>query len=177
MPLLLAAHDVPASAIAGEWHLQAAAVVFAVLAAAVFVPAFARVRRREPARAPWTRVGLFASGLAVMLVPLVSPLNVAGERYLLSAHMLEHVLLADAGAALLVLSVRGPIASELLPRPAPAPLRSAADVLMRPPVTLAVWAVVVAVWARTWNAPTARAPRRAMVCFLCMRLCLGRLLT
>ncbi len=146
MPPLLAAHDVPASAIAGEWHLHAAAVVFALVATAVFAPAFARVRRREPAHAPWTRAALFAAGLAVMLVPLVSPLNVAGERYLLSAHMLEHVLLADAGAALLVLSVRGPVASELLPRPAPAPLRSAADVLMRPPVTLAVWAAVVAVW-------------------------------
>ena len=86
------------------------------------------------------------SALGVMLGPLVSPLNVAGERYLLSAHMLEHVFLADAGAALLVLSVRGPIASALLPRPAPAPLRAMAAVVMRPPVTLAAWAGVVAVW-------------------------------
>jgi cytochrome c oxidase assembly factor CtaG len=146
MPLLLAAHDVPAPAIAGAWHLRAAPVILALVATAVFAPAFARVRRREPARAPWTRAGLFAFGLAVMVVPLISPLNVAGERYLLSAHMLEHVLLADAGAALLVLSVRGPIAGALLPRPAPAPLRAAGDVLMRPAVTLAVWALVVAAW-------------------------------
>ncbi len=146
MPLLLAARDVPASAIAGAWHLHPAPVVFALVAAAVYVPAFARVRRREPALAPWTRVGLFACGLVLMLGPLVSPLNVAGERYLLSAHMLEHVLLADAGAALLVLSVRGPIARALLPRPAPAPLRSVAGFVMRPPVTLAVWALGVSIW-------------------------------
>jgi len=146
MPPLLAAHDVPASAIAGAWHLHPAPVVFALVATAVFAPAFARVRRREPARAPWTRAGLFACGLAVMLVPLISPLNVAGERYLLSAHMLEHVFLADAGAALLVLSVRGPIARALLPRPAPAPLHAAGDFLMRPAVTLALWAVVVSAW-------------------------------
>jgi putative membrane protein len=146
MPLLLAARDVPASAIAGAWHLHPAPVVFALVAAAVYVPAFARVRRREPALAPWTRAGLFACGLVVMLGPLVSPLNVAGERYLLSAHMLEHVLLADAGAALLVLSVRGPIARALLPRPAPAPLRSVARFVMRPPVTLAVWALGVSIW-------------------------------
>jgi cytochrome c oxidase assembly factor CtaG len=81
-----------------------------------------------------------------MLAPLVSPLNRAGERYLLSAHMLEHVLLSDAGAALLVLSVRGPIASALLTRPAPAPLRAAAGAVMRPPVTIAVWVVGVSVW-------------------------------
>jgi len=146
VPPLLAAHDVPASAIAGAWHLHPAPVVFALVATAVFAPAFARVRRREPARAPWTRAGLFACGLAVMLVPLISPLNVAGERYLLSAHMLEHVFLADAGAALLVLSVRGPIARALLPRPAPAPLHAAGDFLMRPAVTLALWAVVVSAW-------------------------------
>jgi putative membrane protein len=146
LPPLLVAHDVAASAIAGAWHVRPGAVVFAVVAAAVFGPAFARVRRREPALAPWTRAGLFACGLLVMVGPLVSPLNRAGERYLLSAHMLEHVLLADAGAALLVLSVRGPIAAALLPWPAPAPLRFAAAILMRPPVTLAVWAAVVSVW-------------------------------
>ena len=163
MPPLLAAHDVPASAVAGAWHVHPGPVVFAVVAAAVFGPAFARVRRREPALAPWTRAGLFACGLLVMLGPLVSPLNRAGERYLLSAHMLEHVLLADAGAALLVLSVRGPIAAALLPWPAPAPLRTAAAVLMRPPVTLAGWAAcatlakpslepsVVTIWV--WHIP------------------------
>lgn len=140
------ARDVPASAIAGAWHLGLAPVVLLAVAAAVFVPAFARVRRREPALAPWTRAGLFAGGLVVMVGPLVSPLNRAGERYLLSAHMLEHVLLADAGAALLVLSVRGPIAAALLPRPAPAPMRAAGAFLMRPPVTIAVWTVGVSVW-------------------------------
>jgi cytochrome c oxidase assembly factor CtaG len=146
MAPLLAAHDVPGSAISGAWHLHLAPVLFALVATAVYAPAFARVRRREPALAPWTRAGLFACGLAVMLGPLVSPLNVAGDRYLLSAHMLEHVLLADAGAALLVLSVRGPISRALLPRPAPAPLRAAGAFVMRPPVTLAVWAVVVSAW-------------------------------
>ena len=146
MPPLLAAHDVPASAIAGAWHLHPAPLAFALVAAAVFVPAFARVRRREPALAPWTRAALFALGLVVMLGPLVSPLNRAGERYLLSAHMLEHVLLSDAGAALLVLSVRGPIAGALLPWPAPGPLRAAGRALMRPPVTLAVWVAGVSVW-------------------------------
>jgi putative membrane protein len=146
MPPLLAAHDVPASAIAGAWHLHLAPVVFVLVAAALFVPAFARVHRRDPAQAPWTRAALFACGLLVMAGPLVSPLNRAGERYLLSAHMLEHVLLADAGAALLVLAARGPIASALMPRPAPAPLRAAAGFVMRPPVTIAVWTVGVSVW-------------------------------
>ena len=146
MPPLLAPHDVPASAIAGAWHLHLAPVVFVLVATAVFAPAFAAMRRRDPAQAPWSRAVGFGCGLGVMAVPLVSPLNVAGERYLLSAHMLEHVFLADAGAALLVLSVRGAISRSLLPRPAPAPLPAIGAFLLRPAVTLGVWAAAVAVW-------------------------------
>ena len=146
MPPFLAVHDVPASAIAGAWHLHLAPVVFVLVATAIFASAFARVRRGDSALAPWSRAGVFAGGLAVMVVPLVSPLNIAGERYLLSAHMLEHVFLADAGAALLVLSVRGPISRSLLPWPAPAPLPAIGAFLLRPAVTLAVWAAVVAAW-------------------------------
>ena len=45
------------------------------------------------------------------VAPLVSPL--AGES--LAGHMLEHVLIADAAVALLVLAVRGPLLFFLLP--------------------------------------------------------------
>jgi cytochrome c oxidase assembly factor CtaG len=143
MTPLLAARDVPVSAIAGAWHLRPAPIAFAILATGVFAPAFARARR-GPAGAPWTRAALFAAGLAVMVVPLCSPLNAAAEHYLLSAHMLEHVLLADAGPALLVLAVRGPIACSL--RDGLGPVRPLARVLLRPGVTLAAWAAVIGVW-------------------------------
>jgi putative membrane protein len=137
--VILADRDVPASAITGAWHLHALPVVFVIAALAAFVPAFARTRRLRPEAAPWTRAALFAAGLVVMALPLMSPLNAAGERYLISAHMLEHVLLADAGPALLVLAVRGPLARSLVPRAVPA-------VLLRPRVTLAAWVAVIGVW-------------------------------
>jgi putative membrane protein len=137
--ILLAGRYVHASAITGAWHLHVLPVVFVIAALAVFVPAFARTRRRWPHAAPWPRAGLFAAGLAVMAGPLMSPLNAAGEHYLISAHMLEHVLLADAGPALLVLAVRGPLARSLLPWSLP-------EVLLRPRVTLAAWVTVIGVW-------------------------------
>jgi putative membrane protein len=123
-------------------------VAFAVAAVAVFVPAYVRMRRRQLDAAPWSRAALFAVGVAVMVVPLMSPLNVAGRRYLISAHMLEHVFLADAGPALLVLAVRGPLARSLLPRALPGRhlLERLLDVLLRPGVTLAAWAAVIGVW-------------------------------
>ena len=149
MAPLLAARDVSVSSIAGAWHLRAAPIAFLVVAMAaggILVPwlAFARARRQEPAGAPWTRAALFAAGLAVMVGPLCSPLHTAAERYLLSAHMLEHVLLADAGAALLVLAVRGPIACAMGERLRP--LRPVTSVLLQPGVTLAVWVAVIGVW-------------------------------
>ena len=58
--------------------------------------------------------------------------------------MLEHVLLADAGPALLVLAVRGPIAL-LAARPARAPAAGRACCCGRG-VTLAAWVAVIGVW-------------------------------
>ena len=137
--MILTDRDVPASAITGAWHLHALPVVFVIAALARVRPGICPHPAAAAEAAPWTRAALFAAGLAVMAVPLMSPLNAAGEHYLVSAHMLEHVLLADAGPALLVLAVRGPVARSLLPRPPPA-------VLLRPRVTLAAWVAVIGVW-------------------------------
>ena len=56
-----------------------------------------------------------AAGLAVGVLPLVSPLDAAGDQYLLSAHMLQHVLIGDLAPLLLVLAVRGPLVFFLVP--------------------------------------------------------------
>jgi cytochrome c oxidase assembly factor CtaG len=114
-----------------------------------FGHAFARLRRRgRHDHAGWDRVALFAAGLALAVLPLVSPLG--GES--LSGHMLEHVLIGDAAAALLLLAVRGPLLFFLLPPSVPravarrAPLRTAAGLLTRPSVALAAWACAYAGW-------------------------------
>jgi cytochrome c oxidase assembly factor CtaG len=87
-----------------------------------------------------------------MVGALVSPLDPVGDRYLLSAHMLEHLLLGDAGPALLVLAVRGPLVFFLLPRMAMRRLghlgwlRHAAAWMIRPRVVLCVWALAYGCW-------------------------------
>ena len=58
----------------------------AAVAALLFARAFVRLRRRGRAdHAGWGRAVLFASGLALMTIPLVSPLDAAGDNFLLSA--------------------------------------------------------------------------------------------
>jgi putative membrane protein len=134
------------------WETPPVVLVAAVLAALLFAQAFVRLRRRRPDHAPWSRAVLFAAGLALLVLPLLSPLDSAGDDYLLSAHMLQHVLIGDAAVALLVVAVRGPLVFFLLPPPALRPLaafrplRAVLSYLLRPLVSLALWTAAVIVW-------------------------------
>ena len=155
LPEVAAAHvdKVPASQVSADWHAPPAVLAAAALAALLFAQAFVRLRRRgRTDHAPWSRAGLFGAGLALGVLPLVSPLDAAGDQYLLSAHMLQHVLVGDAAALLIVLAVRGPLAFFLLPpsilRPLAGwqPLRAFLRTLLRPRVTFAVWLAVMLGW-------------------------------
>src|SRR5207248_344265 len=151
-PDVASAHPqpVPPGELASHWSAPPAVLAAAVLALVLFARAFVRLRRRgRPDLAPWSGCALFASGLALVIGPLVSPLDGVADRYLPSAHMLQHVLIADAGAALLVLAVRGPLALFLLPRAVLrrlAAARSAFGLLVRPNVAFALWVAAFGGW-------------------------------
>ena len=138
--------------LSASWETPPAVLIAAAVAALLFVQAFVRLRRRRAEHAPWTRLVLFAAGLALLVLPLVSPLDEWGDERLLSAHMLQHVLIGDAAAALLVVAVRGPLVFFLLPpallRPLAAfrPLRAALAVLLLPLVSLGLWAAAILAW-------------------------------
>lgn len=138
--------------LAGAWRPEPPVVLAAVVALALFAQAFVRLRRRgRRDHASWSRAGLFLAGIAAILLALVSPLDAVGEQYLASGHMLQHLLVADVAAALLVLAVRGPLLFFLLPADllrglARGPLRRFASWLARPRVSFAIWAVVLVGW-------------------------------
>jgi putative membrane protein len=143
---------VPIAHLSLQWDAPPVVLAAAGVAAALFAQAFARLRRRRAELAPWTRALLFAAGLALLVLPLVSPLDEAADEQLLSAHMLQHVLIGDAAVALLVVAVRGPLVFFLLPpallRPLAGlrPLRSALRLLLRPLVAIGLWAAVIYAW-------------------------------
>ena len=145
LPSAASAHSrpVPPSQLSTHWIEPPAVVVLAVLAVTLFGYGVIRLRRRGRADlAGADRVLLFSAGLALVALPLVSPLDGVADRYLLSAHMLQHVLIADAGPALLVLAVRGPLGFFLLPAPVLrrlAALRPLLRVLVRPDVAFLLW--------------------------------------
>src|SRR3989475_8929305 len=132
------------------WDLAPLPVIAAAVALALFVRGFLRLRRRGGARhADGWRVPLIVLALALATLSLVSPLDRAGDEFLLAAHMLQHVLLGDAAPALALVALRGPLLFFVLPAPIlrllghRRLLRGTLAFLLRPSVSLAVWALVI----------------------------------
>lgn len=130
----------------------AVAVAAAALATAAFVHGFVRLRRRGRADlAGWDRVALFSLAVALWLFALSPPVDELADQ-LLSAHMLGHVLIADAVPALVLVAVRGPLFFFLLPAPLMrwlaqrSWLRAVASQLLRPSAAFVVWGAAIAVW-------------------------------
>ena len=136
-----------------SWSADPAALVAAGLALSLYAQAFARLRRRGRAEnATVAGALLFVGGIAAGTLAVVSPLDELAEETLLSAHMLQHLLVGDIAPLLIVLGVRGPIAFFLLPprglRPLArlGPLRRLLELLLRPAFSFGVWAATLAAW-------------------------------
>ncbi len=144
---------VPASQLEGAWTFSWAIAGASGLGLVLFAQAVLRLRRRgRPELAGAGRIALFCAGLAVLDLALLSPLDTIGEQYLLSGHMLQHMLIGDAAPALLIAGVRGPLTVFLLP-PAllrrlarAAPVRAAFSFFLQPRVSFGAWAAVFACW-------------------------------
>jgi putative membrane protein len=128
-------------------------LVGATLALVLFLQAWIRLRRRGRAdHAGYGRLALFVAAVVLGTLALISPLDPIGEEYLLSAHMLEHVLIGDAAVAMAIVALRGPLIFFVLPPwilgplARVGPLRRFMRFLLRPWVSFLVWAVAFAAW-------------------------------
>jgi putative membrane protein len=135
------------------WSIDPVALVAAGLAVSLYAQAFVRLRcRGRSEHATVAGALLFVGGIAAGTLAVVSPLDELAEHTLLSAHMLQHLLVADVAPLLIVLGVRGPIGFFLLPAPVLRPLarlrplRDLLELLLRPAVAFVVWAAALAAW-------------------------------
>ncbi|MBX5489666.1 MAG: cytochrome c oxidase assembly protein [Chloroflexi bacterium] len=99
--------------------------------------------RQSPARAPRWRALAFLGGLLALFLALVSPLDVLADRYLFSAHMVQHLLLLLVAPPLLLLGLPLPLARALVRHPL---LGAIERWLGQPVVALGLYSGVMLVW-------------------------------
>jgi cytochrome c oxidase assembly factor CtaG len=134
------------------WSFDPLVLAAAAVAVAFFLHGWRRLHRRRPELAPWTRIPLFLTGVVIVVLGIVSPLDAIAEAYLQSAHMLQHVLIADLGVVLALLAVRGPLSLFFLPSDLLAPLarsqrlRRGLSFLSSPRVAVPLWVGVLVAW-------------------------------
>lgn len=94
----------------------------------------------------------YYAGLALILLATQTFIDPVGEHALLSLHMLQHLLIADLPAPLLLYGIRAPLLYFFWPRPVLVavarmrPLRRLWAWLRRPPVALLAWLLVLFGW-------------------------------
>jgi putative membrane protein len=123
------------------WNFDPLEISLLALAAALYWRR-ARTLARTGRPVPWPRIVAFAAGLLTLFVALVSPIDTIGEERLFSVHMLQHLLLGDVGALLLVLGLDGRLLRPLLRVRLVQRLR----VLAHPLVALPLWAANFVLW-------------------------------
>jgi putative copper resistance protein D len=118
--------------------------------AALYVRAVAVLRRRGRRTSRWQQASWW-TGLAVTTAGLVGPVDTLSED-LLSAHMVQHLLIADLAAPLMLMGIRTPVLQNLLPPAILRPLarerwlRSFFRTLRQPLVAIPVFVVSLYTW-------------------------------
>jgi cytochrome c oxidase assembly factor CtaG len=140
------------------WHVEPVVAISCLVALCLFAQGFVRLRRRgRTDHASWDRAVLFVLAVALVFLALDSPLDGAADDYLLSAHMLEHVVIGDLAIAIALFAIRGPLIFFLLPAAVLSrlghskPLRRFLHWLTGPWVAVPLWAITL--WA--WHVPKA----------------------
>ncbi|MGH8017975.1 MAG: cytochrome c oxidase assembly protein [Opitutaceae bacterium] len=128
-----------------HWHNEPLLIGALVLASWIYALAVLPWRHRlsadaETPRAPIIR---FACGILIFYLAVGSPLDQIGERFLFSAHMLQHMIIVYLVAPLILAGIPAWLLDAPLRRPA---LRGIARVLFSPVVAAVVYVLCMAVW-------------------------------
>jgi cytochrome c oxidase assembly factor CtaG len=133
-----------------RFSFDPAVIALILIATGLYLRAV-RVLARRGYRVPAGQQAAWHAGMALTAIGLLSPIDTLGEE-LLSAHMAEHLLIADLAAPFFLIGIRSPVYAFLLPRPALVAvarrrgLRRAFRFLRRPLVAIPVWVVILYGW-------------------------------
>ena len=103
-----------------------------------FVAVRARTLAREGRPVPTGRLALIAAGVAVGVAADLPPIGTVSEERL-SVHMVQHMLIGDLAAFLIVIGLTGPLLRPILTKPGIRHLRWLAHPLVAVPLWIAVY--------------------------------------
>jgi cytochrome c oxidase assembly factor CtaG len=130
-----------AASVLTQWTFEPYQLVPTALVALLYAKRILTLRRRGTPVPAWRRL-VFWTGIVLVLVALVSPIDHLGEEEFLWAHMIQHVLLGDLAPLCFVVGLTGPVLAPVLRIHVFNKLR----VLTHPLIALPLWAVDLAVW-------------------------------
>ena len=126
---------------ASSWSLEPLQLVPLAIGALLYARRARTLARRGTPVERW-RPALFALGVALVTIALVSPIAAIGEHESFAFHMIQHLLLGDLGALCIVAGLTGPLLRPVLSVRAIRTLRF----LAHPLVALPLWTVNLCVW-------------------------------
>lgn len=146
-PILHARGAYPTGWLHSNWRLEPTVIIGAIVLAALYI-VWTGSKNRDAAGDAVNPVSagqrvMFMSGLVVLVIALNPPLDDLSDYYLLSAHMLQHMLLMFAVVPLLLLGTPGWLLAKVL---SPKPLRTVWLALTRPIVAALVSTAILIVW-------------------------------
>jgi cytochrome c oxidase assembly factor CtaG len=126
------------------WNLEPLQLLPTLAVSLLYAKRAQTLARRGTPVPVWRQIS-FWTGIALVLVALVSPIDELGEEDLFFFHMLQHVILGDLAPLCFVVGLTGPILRPVLALPVVDKLR----VLAHPLVALPLWAVDLVAWHTT----------------------------
>jgi cytochrome c oxidase assembly factor CtaG len=133
-----------------RFSFDPAVIVLILLGTGLYVRAV-RVLGGRGYRVPVGQQVAWHSGMALTALGLLSPIDTLGDD-LLSAHMAEHLLIADLAAPFFLIGIRSPVYAFILPRPLLVTvarrhgLRRFFRFIRRPVVAVPIWIVILYGW-------------------------------
>ncbi len=126
------------------WDWEPSVVIgCAALAVAYLVFGGPGLRPRRRASARRGPMAFFLAGVLILLLDLVSPIDLLGDQYLFSAHIVQHFVLALIVPPLLLLGIPQWFAEDALKRPM---LARFEHEIARPPVSWLLGVGVMIIW-------------------------------
>jgi putative membrane protein len=147
LPILHARGAYPTGWLHSNWHLEPTVIIGAVVLAALYI-VWTGSKNRDAAGELVNPVTsgqrtLFMSGLVVLVIALNPPLDDLSDYYLLTAHMVQHMLLMFAVVPLLLLGTPDWLLTKVL---SPRPLRAVWVAITQPIPAALISTAIFVVW-------------------------------